>query len=446
LHDRVVYRHAAPDLAAVADRRHRRIGFAFDSYELLMLPLIARPALSDLLHVAPTSPAINDWPDPLLRARRRRGIFGLLGGVPDGSPRPPAACSCGASCSTRSRHLLRLRDDGPVAPVLALLYVRRRLRRIRRGGWGGSRELFRTRSSVRRSSATRQTVGSIGGIMATAGYYLVVTYGHLLPPCTVDTEAWRYTLMSGVGPSDPLIVVRPFPTRVAHVAAEEASPVRSSVRASASCSSPIPHDDDRDDVMMAAAYAAAFRRDSADAAHRAGFWPEVRTLPPGDRAKRSARCSRSRNWADWQGGFCLAFFAVRIVSRRRLLHIFQSAGPRAGAARLRRRGDQHLEMLEWAFSSTGREIGQFSFWETIYRACFPRTWRKRARASRRTWATHVRHVRGAAHDRSWPIVMPGPSAPRKARIRVGGGRTGALPAGLVASVWLPEPKRGRVAD
>ena len=37
------------------------IGFAFDSYVLLMLPLIVRPALVELLGVPPTSQAINDW-------------------------------------------------------------------------------------------------------------------------------------------------------------------------------------------------------------------------------------------------------------------------------------------------------------------------------------------------------------------------------------------------
>src|SRR3954462_15578958 len=57
------------------------IGFAFDSYELLMLPLIVRPALSDLLHVAPTSPAINDWAGILFYVPAvAGGIFGLLGG------------------------------------------------------------------------------------------------------------------------------------------------------------------------------------------------------------------------------------------------------------------------------------------------------------------------------------------------------------------------------
>src|SRR5205823_2495291 len=55
-----------------------------------------------------------------------------------------------------------------------------------------------------------QTVGSIGGIMVTGAYYLVVTYGEHLPLVRGGHEAWRYTLMSGVIPAIPLIVIRPF--------------------------------------------------------------------------------------------------------------------------------------------------------------------------------------------------------------------------------------------
>src|SRR5438552_13908148 len=55
--------------------------FAFDSYVLLMLPLIVRPALSELLAVPPNSPAVNEWVGfvqfiPAVAG----GIFGLLGG------------------------------------------------------------------------------------------------------------------------------------------------------------------------------------------------------------------------------------------------------------------------------------------------------------------------------------------------------------------------------
>src|SRR5262249_50674794 len=57
------------------------IGFAFDSYELLMLPLIMRPALVELLAVPPTSPAINDWAGLIFYVPAvTGGVFGLLGG------------------------------------------------------------------------------------------------------------------------------------------------------------------------------------------------------------------------------------------------------------------------------------------------------------------------------------------------------------------------------
>src|SRR5215204_7402346 len=57
------------------------IGFAFDSYELLMLPLIVRPALVELLRVPATDPAINQWVGYLFNwPAVAGGIFGLLGG------------------------------------------------------------------------------------------------------------------------------------------------------------------------------------------------------------------------------------------------------------------------------------------------------------------------------------------------------------------------------
>src|SRR6201988_4680433 len=57
------------------------LGFAFDSYELLMLPLIVRPALSELLGVAPNSLEVNSWVGTMQYVPAvAGGIFGLLGG------------------------------------------------------------------------------------------------------------------------------------------------------------------------------------------------------------------------------------------------------------------------------------------------------------------------------------------------------------------------------
>ena len=57
------------------------IGFAFDIYELLMLPLIVGPALQELVGAAPGTPEFNSWVGKLFYIPAiAGGLFGLLGG------------------------------------------------------------------------------------------------------------------------------------------------------------------------------------------------------------------------------------------------------------------------------------------------------------------------------------------------------------------------------
>src|SRR5512146_3317485 len=57
------------------------LGFAFDIYELLMLPLIVRPALLELVNAAPGTPEFSYWVGLLFWIPAiAGGIFGLLGG------------------------------------------------------------------------------------------------------------------------------------------------------------------------------------------------------------------------------------------------------------------------------------------------------------------------------------------------------------------------------
>src|SRR5688572_31873336 len=57
------------------------IGFAFDTYEILMLPLIARPALLELTGAQPGSPEFQMWVGRMFYIPAfAAGIFGLLGG------------------------------------------------------------------------------------------------------------------------------------------------------------------------------------------------------------------------------------------------------------------------------------------------------------------------------------------------------------------------------
>src|SRR6185295_4729232 len=57
------------------------VGFAFDIYALLTLPLIVGPALQELIGAAPGSPEFQSWVARLFYIPAvAGGIFGLLGG------------------------------------------------------------------------------------------------------------------------------------------------------------------------------------------------------------------------------------------------------------------------------------------------------------------------------------------------------------------------------
>src|SRR5215472_6083376 len=57
------------------------LGFAFDTYHLLVLPLIVRPALLEIGKLRPGTPEFNYWVGLLFYLPAvTGGIFGLLGG------------------------------------------------------------------------------------------------------------------------------------------------------------------------------------------------------------------------------------------------------------------------------------------------------------------------------------------------------------------------------
>src|SRR5438067_8292994 len=57
------------------------IGFLFDTYELLMTPLVAVPAIAELLQLPPNNPVvIRSFGNLLWMTALCGGIFGLLGG------------------------------------------------------------------------------------------------------------------------------------------------------------------------------------------------------------------------------------------------------------------------------------------------------------------------------------------------------------------------------
>ena len=142
-----------------------------------MLPLIVRPALAELLGVAPNSlDGQRVGRHAALRAGGRRRHLRAARRLPHRPVRPPARARVEhpalrvLGCSPR--HL----DVGRSAAVLALLHVRRRLRGVRRGRRvaGGA---LPDPEAARAVVGYTQAFGRSAALMVTGAYYLVVTYG-----------------------------------------------------------------------------------------------------------------------------------------------------------------------------------------------------------------------------------------------------------------------------
>ena len=186
------------------------MGFAFDTYELLVLPLIVRPALMEMAKIRPGTPEFNLWVGLLFYIPAvAGGIFGLLGGyLTDRLGRRRvlvwsiliyAFSAMGAGFATSLTQLLILRCTTFIGVCVEFVAA---------VAWLA--ELFPDPKQREKVLGYTQAFSSIGGLMVSAAYYIAVTYGPSLPAIHGGHQAWRYTLLSGLMPAIPLIVVRPF--------------------------------------------------------------------------------------------------------------------------------------------------------------------------------------------------------------------------------------------
>ena len=186
------------------------LGFAFDTYSLLVLPLIVRPALMDLAKVKPGTPEFNYWVGMLFYIPAvAGGIFGLIGGyLTDRLGRRRilvwsillyafSALASGYVTSISTLLVLRCTTFIGVSVefVAAVAWLA---------------ELFPDPKQREAVLGYTQAFSSLGGLMISAAYYLAVTYAGSLPAIHGGHEAWRYTLISGIIPAIPLMIVRPF--------------------------------------------------------------------------------------------------------------------------------------------------------------------------------------------------------------------------------------------
>ncbi len=422
------------------------VGFAFDSYELLMLPLIVRPALMELLHQPATSPAINDWVGIIFYVPAvAGGIFGLLGGyltdllgrrrVLVWSILLYAFSAFAAGYSTSVYWLLFWRCCTFVGVCVEFVAA---------VAWLA--ELFTDPKQRERVVGYTQAFGSIGGLMVTGAYYLVVTYGPSLPPVQGGHEAWRYTLISGVIPAIPLIVIRPFlPESPAWQERKRAGTLkrpsfgelfRPEFRRTTIITT----------VMMACAYAAAFGAIQQMPRVVPGL-EQVRALPRTAQEQTISGVQSFQEFGGLAGRVILAVLATVIVSRRSLLHVFQIPGlillpivfmlvPTVG-----------LPLAQWGIFLVGMAtIAQFSFWGNY----LPRVYPTHLRGTGESFAANVggRMIGTCAALVTTSLVpyMWGGTVPLQLAHAAAVVGTTAYVIGVTASFWLPEPKQTDLPD
>jgi Na+/melibiose symporter-like transporter len=417
------------------------MGFAFDSYVLLMMPLIVRPALQELLHVGPTDPRINQWVGYLFYwPAVAGGIFGLIGGyLTDRLGRRRvlvwsillyAIGGIGAGYATTVEQLLFWR---------CCMFIGVCVEFVAAVAWLS--ELFPNARQREAVVGWTQAFGSLGGVLVSAAYYLVVTYGPSLPPVRGGHEAWRYTLMSGIVPAIPLILVRPFLPE---------SPTWREKKAAGTLKRPsfteAFHPAFRrttivTTIMMACGFAAAFGALQQTPRIVPGL-AEVRAMPRAAQEQTVSAVQSFQELGGLVGRIALAFLAVRIVSRRKLLYVFQIPGMILLPIVFLFPATSSLFWLRWGIFFVGLlTIAQFSFWGNY----LPRMYPTYLRGTGESFAANVggRMIGTSAALVTTTIVasMPGATPPIKLAHAAAIVGTAAYVIGFIASFWLPEPAR-----
>ncbi len=191
------------------------IGFLFDTYELLMTPLVGVPAIAELLQLPPNNPIVTDWTGRMLWISALcGGVFGLMGGwLIDqfGRKRIMALsiflysfspCAAGFSSSLPVFVFFR-----------SLTFVGVCIEFIAAITWLA--ELFPDRKQREFALGFTQAFASLGGILVTAVNGWIVTHANDLPtlplPDFLNAHAsWRYTLMTGLLPALPIALLLPL--------------------------------------------------------------------------------------------------------------------------------------------------------------------------------------------------------------------------------------------
>jgi len=355
------------------------IGFAFDIYELLMLPLILRPALQELIGAAPGTAEFEYWRAVLFFVPAMvGGIFGLLGGyLTDLWGR--------RSVLTFSILLYAFSAlaSGFVTSVEWLVFFRCTtfigvcVEFVAAVAWLA--ELFPNARQREAVLGYTQAFSSVGGLLVTGANFLALKYAAFLPEIAGGHEAWRYTLVSGVIPAIPLILIRPLLPE---------SPVWKSKKAAGTLQRPsiaelfspaLRQTTIITTLLFACSYGAAFGALQQTPSIVPSL-PQVQkatedmTTPQRRKVEQqiAASVNAHQEFGGLIGRFLFASLAIVIVSRRTLLRLFQWPGLVIVPLLYFYPARDNLDLLKIGIFVAGLlTVAQFSFWGNYLPRVFP---------------------------------------------------------------------------
>jgi len=422
------------------------IGFAFDTYELLVLTLTVQPALSEFLTAKPGSAVFNHWIGMLFYVPAiAGGIFGLLGGyfIDRLGRRRILLWSILLFCfsafataySTSALQLLVFRCTTLVGVSVEFVAAT---------AWLA--ELFAERKQRESILGITQAFSSTGGLLMSGANYLNITIGHLLPAIHGGHEAWRYTVLWGILPAIPLLVVRPFLPE---------SPLWLKKKQEGTLKRPsvleLFHPEFRTTalltcLMMACAYAASFGM----LQHFARIIPggtSVRTLPHADQQKVVSFLQGVQELGSLVGRILMAVLAVFVLSRKRLLHIFQIPGLLLVPLVLFLPAVRDADMSSWGIFALGVvSVAQFSFWGNYLPTLYPTHLRGTGESFAANVGGRMFGTAAALITTSIVIDMPGRTVTQQLAYAAGIVGFLAYAIGFIASFWLPEPRQDAIPD
>ncbi len=191
------------------------IGFLFDTYELLMLPLIGGPALSELLGVPPSNPIVGQWLGNILWAAAVcGGVSGLLGGwLIDRFGRKTIMVASILMYSFSPVAAAFSTNVFMFATFRCTTFIGVCVEFVAAVTWVA--ELFNDKRSRELALGWTLAFSSVGGLVVTLASSLVGKFAEQLPaipvPEPLDPHApWRYTLITGLVPGLLILALVPF--------------------------------------------------------------------------------------------------------------------------------------------------------------------------------------------------------------------------------------------